>query len=564
MIEWLTDTLVMTGVLMALVLLVRRPVSRWFGPAAAYALWALPVLRLILPPLALPRGIFARPEISVQPITAAAQSQLHVAQTGEAASAALPNIAAPASPVLHAEPGLLAQIPWFELIVAVWLIGAALFLVSRFRNYRRMRRELLQGSYQVARAGEIRIIETPGADAPLAFGVKDRVVALPCGFLATVDSESSDFAIAHELEHHAGNDLLALMVLQPLFALHWFNPLGWAAWRALRADQEAACDARVMAGCNRETRARYGRVIASFAAGTRLTLAAPIAGALAGEKPIIQRLKALATLDVSPLRRVMARSLFAAAVVAVPCTATVTYAAMEEEGDESEAWDSQSFYEDDAQAEVPVVPAVAPVAVPAAPQAPAAPISAAVTPQVEEEAPVAPVPPAPPAPAPWSSAAVPVPPAPPAPPPPPSLFARERLAAERRAAAEDYRATVARAMRTMPRVEQSTSANGKVQTIRIVRKDDGGRRRIEKTITIDSTCPADRQRSSSREEGSSSTYVCTGAPRQAMNAALQAISSARASVAANTALDAGTRDEIVAELDRELADTRAEMLREAN
>ena len=116
----------------------------------------------------------------------------------------------------------------------------------------------------------------------------------------------------------------------------------------------------------------------------------------------------------------------------------------------------------------------------------------------------------------------------------------------------------------MPRVEQSTSANGKVQTIRIVRKDDGGRRRIEKTITIDSTCPADRQRSSSREEGSSSTYVCTGAPRQAMNAALQAISSARASVAANTALDAGTRDEIVAELDRELADTRAEMLREAD
>ena len=51
MTAWLTDTLLYSGLLIALVLLVRRPVARWFGPKLAYALWALPALRLVLPPI---------------------------------------------------------------------------------------------------------------------------------------------------------------------------------------------------------------------------------------------------------------------------------------------------------------------------------------------------------------------------------------------------------------------------------------------------------------------------------------------------------------------------------
>lgn len=569
MIEWLTDTLVMTGALMALVLLVRRPVSRWFGPAAAYALWALPVLRLVLPPLALPRSIFARPEVSIETVTAAAQPMMPAPVTDPAAT--MLDMPVSDATTGSVDPGLLTQIPWVSLLLTIWLTGAAIFLVQRFRNYRLMRAELLIDARQVAHAGDIRIVETPAAAAPLAFGVRDRIVALPEGFLATVDSESSDFAIAHELEHHAGNDLLALMVLQPLFALHWFNPLGWAAWRALRADQEAACDARVMAGCDREVRARYGRVIASFTAGTRLTLAAPIAGALAGEKPIIQRLRALSTMDVSPTRRVMARSLFAFAVVAVPCTATVTYAAMDDQ-------------------DVPVVPEAPTEAlyVPGDAPAPAIPAAPAVPSSHEAEAwPVPPEPPQPPAPqtmsvpeappVPWSAATAPqqfgglgVPPAPPAPPPtpvppaPPAPPSHESMDAVRRAATRDYRAAMAERMRNVPVVEQTTSADGRIQTIRILHKTEGGRRQVQKTITIDSTCPADRKPASGGNPEATSKHVCTGAPRQAMNAAIQAMSSARASVASNRALDAMVRDQIVAELDKEMAATRAGMIGEAD
>ena len=52
--SFLTDTLVWTGVLIAAVLVLRRPVARLFGPGMSYALWLLPLLRFALPPIPLP------------------------------------------------------------------------------------------------------------------------------------------------------------------------------------------------------------------------------------------------------------------------------------------------------------------------------------------------------------------------------------------------------------------------------------------------------------------------------------------------------------------------------
>ena len=93
----------------------------------------------------------------------------------------------------------------------------------------------------------VRLVETHATSAPLAMGVLDPVIALPPGFLALHDRRARDLALAHELAHHRGGDLLVNILVQPLFALHWWNPLGRYGWLALRRDQEAACDARVMA-----------------------------------------------------------------------------------------------------------------------------------------------------------------------------------------------------------------------------------------------------------------------------------------------------------------------------
>ncbi|MCT2400693.1 M56 family metallopeptidase [Novosphingobium mangrovi (ex Huang et al. 2023)] len=552
MIEWLTDTLVMTGALMALVLLVRRPVGRWFGPGAAYALWALPMLRLVLPPLALPRDLAPLPKVSIKPIMAGATTVEPMATDLAAAASA------PVAPLAAAEPGLLAQIPWAGLLLTIWLCGAVAFLAWRTWNYFTMRRELLAEARQVASAQGVRIVESPAAVAPLAFGVFDKVVALPMGFLANTDSENSDFAIAHELEHHGGNDLLAIIAMQPLFALHWFNPLAWAAWRALRGDQEAACDARVMAGRDREVRARYGQLIASYAAGTRLALAAPMAGPLTGDKPIIHRLKALACGDVSPARRVLGRGLFAIAVVSVPVTATVSYAANEvSEGPEASGVPEVP--------EVPAVPAVPSVDVPQPPEAPMAP--------------QAPLPPR------WSEAE-PAEPAPPVPPVPPAPEDREWIArqearhaeiearaeraaararsqaaeAERRAAEAERMA--AEAMARAPKVEETVTSDGKRKIIRIVRMNKAGKREVTQEMILDSECPADSAHSTARAGQNTSrvaTVICTGTPRVAMTATIKALTSAREAIASDHNLKTDVRAEILADLDGEIADAHREM-----
>lgn len=329
MSAFLTDTLLWTGALIALVLLIRRPVASIFGPRAAYALWALPMARLLLPPLVLPAWMAP----SVQPALDAGapvvidDATLTVLAENSSSLAVGPIEPAPS---LFAS---LADLDWASVLIPLWLAGAALFLVRRYGLYFEMRRELLAEARPMGEAGRVRLVETPAADGPVAFGVIDKVIALPMGFMAGPDRAARDLALAHELAHHRGHDLTCNMLVQPLFALHWFNPLATLGWRALRRDQEAACDARVIASCPRERRADYATVIARFATrprnAARLALAAPMACPVLGDRSIVQRLKSLTMTDISARRRWSGRLLIAAGVLALPLTGSISYAQSE-------------------------------------------------------------------------------------------------------------------------------------------------------------------------------------------------------------------------------------------
>lgn len=348
MTAWLLDTLVYTGLMIALVLALRRPVSHHFGPQIAYALWGLPFLRLLLPPVVLPASL--APEPAAAPVIDAAPAA-GSSQWAEAAATV------PVSPV-EMSPAAVDSVPsaweWSDLGEAalwLWLASAVVFLGWRAVMYRRMRAELLADARPVGEIGKVRLVETPALNAPVAFGVFDKVIALPPLFMAQPDTMARDLAIQHELQHHRGHDLLANMAAQVLLALHWFNPLAWFGWRAMRRDQEAACDARVLAGRGRDERALYAALIVDIAAGPRLALAAPMACPVLGDKSVIHRLKSMAMSDVTPGRRWLGRGLIAtAASLALPLTASISYSV--------------------ANAQVPETPE------PAAPLAPIAPVSA--------------------------------------------------------------------------------------------------------------------------------------------------------------------------------------------
>ena len=309
------ETLAWTGALIALVLVIRRPVARWFGPRFAYALWLLPALRLVLPPLTLPAWL--------DPVTSEPAAALPI----DPAHVVLP-VPLAATPAF--EPDLFARMDLWTVLLAIWLGGAAMSLVLRFAGYARLRRAMTREAKVVEMRGRIVIIETPATDGPMAFGVVSPVVALPEGFRERTDPAAYALALEHELAHHRGGDCLANMAIQPLFALHWFTPLGRMGWLAFRRDQEAACDARVVEARSAEDKAAYADVIVQSAVHSASSpnpaLAAAMACPVLGDTSIVHRIRSLTMQTPSRRRRATASVLLAGAMLALPATATISYA----------------------------------------------------------------------------------------------------------------------------------------------------------------------------------------------------------------------------------------------
>ncbi|MFD1786941.1 M56 family metallopeptidase [Sphingomonas floccifaciens] len=253
MIVWAVETLVATTLLMLLVLAIRTPVRRSFGPGVAYALWAIPVLRMILPPLPAAWRGGALPTMPVpEDITI---------YLGDPVA------------TLPAEPA--SGIGWPTVLLGLWIAGALGFalyhLVAHSRFCARVQRTARRS--EIVASGNVRVIETDAAAGPLAFGVLRKFVAFPRDFAERYDPLERDLALAHELGHHARGDLIANWVALAMLAIHWFNPVAWRAFRAFRADQEMACDALVLAGRARELRAAYGRAIVKSAHGGAVSAA---------------------------------------------------------------------------------------------------------------------------------------------------------------------------------------------------------------------------------------------------------------------------------------------------
>jgi bla regulator protein blaR1 len=300
MTDWLFDTLFASTALLLLVLLIRGTVARHFGPSVAYWLWLLPAARLLMPSLS--------KEISA-PSTRIVDTLFNNAvmpTTGDAAVMAIE-----------------ASFNWLALGLSIWLGGAALLFIVQMVRYCSLRDEMLADAVEIDRIGDIRVIQSDRIGGPLAFGLFRRYIAVPDHFTKTFAPEERDLALAHELAHHRAGDLYANLAAFLFLCLSWFNPLAWFAWSAFRFDQEAACDARVLAGTDSGTRQHYGRALARAAISDRMPA---LAMAMAQNSPrnIIERLRRLMMKDTSKRRLWAGRTaIFVAAAIALPLTATV-------------------------------------------------------------------------------------------------------------------------------------------------------------------------------------------------------------------------------------------------
>jgi beta-lactamase regulating signal transducer with metallopeptidase domain len=257
--------------LILLVLAIRKPVARHFGAGIAYALWLLPVARLLLPPLPHQASLFSwlkMPAAAASAPEAAAWTGGHAAALpADAAIAAPPAVfeappmVLPAGPEIHA-----ATTPDFLLIagvaaLAIWLTGAVWVLARSLRTHMQfmaiVEREgepvtgdLASLSLEIAREAGLkrmpRVVTSLISSGPFVTGLFRPAVVLPAWFAQDYTRAEARAALAHELTHVKRGDLWALQASEIFVALMWFNPLAYIARQAFRTDQEAACDADVL------------------------------------------------------------------------------------------------------------------------------------------------------------------------------------------------------------------------------------------------------------------------------------------------------------------------------
>ena len=274
------QTVIAVSVLIALILFARKHVARQFGAGVAYALWAIPLARLVLPPLSMPTplaGFFemfqsqspaaagtadAAPAFvrSPEPVGSAANAVWAPPATGPEASSPLFEVAhGPAAFPELSEPVLGGLL--LGTVLAVWA-GGAIYMLARssFAHHsfmQTLRREEMPASPELASladdvARQIGLKRTPQistsfiSSGPLVSGLLRPTVLLPAWFEEDYTVSQQRAALAHELTHIKRGDLWALQMSEIFVSALWFNPLAYIARRAFRTDQEAACDSDVL------------------------------------------------------------------------------------------------------------------------------------------------------------------------------------------------------------------------------------------------------------------------------------------------------------------------------
>lgn len=283
---WIAETLLASTLLIAAVMVVRGKVAALFGARIAYALWALPLLRLLLPPL--PQAM--RPAVEGIAVPIGLPIDLAVL-------ADLPAYA-PEPVARTAFAGWFVDVDWLSVILVVWLAGALFHFGWQIGLYRRFLRVALRGSALLCERCGIKVHVSATVAGPVAAGVLDRHILLPGDFTVRYTRREQRLVLAHEVAHHVRGDLIANFFALAMLSLHWFNPLAHFAYRAFRADQELACDETVLAEEPAGERHSYATALVKSAGGDM-----PAAACSLGAAHIKRRLRMMAAGKISRVRR---------------------------------------------------------------------------------------------------------------------------------------------------------------------------------------------------------------------------------------------------------------------
>lgn len=320
------------GVLALAVMLARlalRRAPKW----AVCLLWVLVAVRLVLPfSLQSPVSLQA----AQSPVTAALyelpQTQETAQKTDEVLSGGSTEPVTPPLPPMESMTAQPVPTPkpamTVSLLAAIWLTGVVMMLTYMLVSYLGIYRRVC-----TAVRLEDNVYRCGSWGTPFVLGLLRPRIYVPEG----MDDAALPQVLAHERCHIRRGDHLVKPLAFLLLALHWFNPVLWAAYVLLGRDMENACDERVLRGVDGAGRAAYSRALVACAVRQRPAAVCPLAF---GEVAVQERVKN-AMNGKKPAVWAAVLLVIAAAVIAV-CFLT---SPGRREPSADGAWDAETLYD---------------------------------------------------------------------------------------------------------------------------------------------------------------------------------------------------------------------------
>ncbi|MEG2185815.1 MAG: M56 family metallopeptidase [Clostridia bacterium] len=283
--NFLLEANLMASIAIVLMLLVRKVFRKSLGNRAIYFAWLLVAIRLLCP-LTLPnpaineiRSPFAADE-AIRPIagqikvrfTDAVRDTYYGVRESDVKSENTPLMKNYFKFYQSTENGMLSI-----YLMELYGLGIAAvlgwFILDNLRFRRRLKADRIEPiSGKLLAQYEALCTERGIKPIPVYFtdplpsaclvGTFRPYIALPL----SAAPEDAIRVLTHEVCHVKGHDHLWAILRLLCCAVHWFNPLVWAAAHMSRTDCELACDDRVIEKLNHEERLAYANVLVLAAA----------------------------------------------------------------------------------------------------------------------------------------------------------------------------------------------------------------------------------------------------------------------------------------------------------
>lgn len=287
--DWMTSMTWQVSLFILIVGAIDFLIKKWAWPQIRYAIWALVLLKLVIPPVwTFDTGIIPQvrkhiePQISGYFSTSQENGMLIKGETTQTS-----NITE--KPIINNEVGsenqktapISAGLSLISYLMILWMLGIIIFssvLMKRISKLKKWhieqekRKEIPDWFHEIlVKVGKTlsiqrlpAIVFTNEAVSPAVYGMFRPVLLLPEKYIENLSEEEVEHVLMHELAHVKRGDLIIHGICLILQIIYWFNPLLIWVRKQMKHIREICCDLTI-ANILRERTNHYKQTLVNTA-----------------------------------------------------------------------------------------------------------------------------------------------------------------------------------------------------------------------------------------------------------------------------------------------------------